>query len=138
MLRCMKRNKRKEPVYYATFIRSMEETIEKDGYTLYTGDRGGSYTTPKPVKVNVAMAGGDATTQLFGTDLKYDKVLVFDSTEDCKEIDEYSKLWVDTTPYVNGVLQPHDYEVKQIATAHDNHSYAVAIARVSRNENYHG
>jgi len=135
MLRCAKANKRIAPIWYATFVKSNENTIVKDGFTLYTGDRGGEYTTPKPVRVNVALAGGDTTTQVFGTDLKYDKILVFDDTEDCTEIDEYSKLWVDIEPYKDGVLQPHDYEVRQIATAHDNHSYAVAIARVSRNEN---
>ena len=134
MLRCAKRNKRTEPIWYATYHETEEITVTKEGFTLYTGDKAGQYGEPISAYVNVSPAGGDTATMLFGTDLKYDKVLVFDGTGPT-EINEYSRLWVDIKPYDDlGNIQPHDYEVKSIATDHDKSSYAIAIARVSRNE----
>ena len=133
MFRCARNNKRKEPIYYATFIASEEKQVVKDGFTLYTGDRGGEYTEPVPAKVSVSPNKGDSDIALFGTELKYDRTLAYDSTGPV-EINEYSRLWVDVPPYIEGVLQPHDYEVKAVSISHDRSSYVVAIARVNKNE----
>lgn len=140
MLRCMNVNKRIKPIYVAYFLETEEVTEEKDGYTVYTGDRVGSYTELKELKVSVApksyFYNGDATvTNIFGTDLNYDKVIVADWTnKGAMQIDEYSRLWIDVEPYVDGVLQPHDYEVKRIEITHDRTACYIAIGRVSRNE----
>lgn len=142
MLRCMRRNKRYKGLWYALFIESEELTEQKDGYTLYTGDRGGSYTEPKHLDACIqpktyAYNSDSTITKIFGTDLDYDKVMILDWTEKAtKEIDEYSKLWVDVDPFVNGVLQPHDYEVKRIEIMHDMSAYIYAIGRVSRDDKY--
>jgi len=133
MLRCAKRNKRRDPIWYSLYEGMTEATTEKGKYTLYTGEKNATYSKPQSAYVNVSPAGGDAATQWFGTDLRYDKVLVFDSTGPT-EINEYSRLWIDTKPYIGLTLQPHDYEVKQIAVDHNNSTYAIAIERVSRNE----
>jgi len=140
MLRCLNRNKRIRPVYVAYFIKTDELTEVKDGYTVYTGDRSGTYTDLEELSVSVApksyFYNGDATvTSVFGTDLNYDKVIVADWTnEGAMKIDEYSKLWVDVEPYIDGILQPHDYEVKRIEITHDRTAIYIAIGRVSRNE----
>jgi len=133
MFRCARCNKRQDPIWYATFVESKENIIEKDGYTLYSGDRHGEYTAPVSAKVNVSPNKGDSDLALFGTELRYDRVLAFDSTGPT-DINEQSRLWIDTPPYIDGVLQPHDYEVKAISTAHDKSSYVIAIARVNRND----
>ena len=140
MMRCMKANMRKEKIWFAKFVSSNELTEQKGEYTLYTGDRGGNYTELKSFRANIALKSyfynGDSTsTMIFGTDIDYDRVIQVDWTNEVVwEIDEYSKLWVDVEPYIDGVLQPHDYEVVRIGNTHDSLIRTIAIKRVSRNE----
>ena len=132
MFRCMNTNKRGE-IWYSLYQSSTELTEEKEGYVLYTGEKGGVYSELKSAKVNISPNKGDAESDVFGTDIQYDKVLVFDKTGPT-DIDEYSRLWIDVEPYVDKKLQPHDYEVVSIATTHDNSAYSIAVKRVKRNE----
>lgn len=142
MLRCMKRNKRYKGLWYALFIESDELTEEKDGYTVYTGDRGGKYSDlvylDASIQPKTYAYNSDSTiTKIFGTDLNYDKIMILDWTEKAtKELNEYAKLWIDVEPYIDGVLQPHDYEVKRIEIMHDRSAYIYALGRVSRNDEF--
>lgn len=134
MHRCLNRNKRKEPIWYSLYKGVSEDTTQKGQYTLYTGDRDGEYTEPVPVRVNVSDPTGYVSTGTFGTEINYEKVLVYDWTGPI-EINEYSKLWVDVKPYKDGVLQPCDYTVKKVQVNHDKTEYVVVIERVTkRNE----
>jgi len=131
MMRCLKRNKQK--MWFADYL-GVTEHINSDGY--YDGDDKVNYSEPKETYVNISSATGISDSELFGADLKYDKVLAYDAFSNAVSINEYSILWVDTEPYKNGVLQPHDYKVVRVAASHDKTAYLVAIERVNRNENY--
>lgn len=129
MFHCLKRNK--SAFWFATYVGKVED-IDSDGN--YTGDDHIEYSEPIETTANISEATGYSDIQVFGADLKYDKVIVFTKDNPANDIDEYSVLWVDAEPYKNGVLQPHDYYVSKIARSHDKREISVAIRRVNRNE----
>ena len=129
MMRLMKRNKQK--IYFANYV-GVVEHINSDN--LYDGDDTITYTTPEEAFVNISSTAGVSDVELFGADLRYDKVIAYDAFNNAVSLNEYSILWVDVEPYVNNVLQPHDYAVKRVAKCHDGSAYLVAIERVNRNE----
>jgi hypothetical protein len=70
-------------------------------------------------------------TRQFGDSESYDKVIVLDDAN--TPIDEYSILWVDTLPLLNGdgsTDTPHNYVVKKVAKSL-NSGVTIAISKVS-------
>ena len=63
-------NRNKVLVGYANYTDKAELTDENG---LYTGEFGVGYTEPQFVKVNVSASKGEASTEMFGTDLNYTK-----------------------------------------------------------------
>ena len=98
-----------------------KEPILKDGFE--TGQSKEIYTDPVSIKVSVAPATGTSEAELFGASVKYDRVL---STVMDLPIDEYTRLWVETTPDDG----KHDYIVKRVAKGLNQNLWA--IARVVR------
>lgn len=123
-MKTLRRNKR-------TFWYSLYEgnaMLTKDG--LYTGEKGKTYSDPVRCKANISAAQGDVEARQFGENILYDKVICMDLS--APPIDEYTRLWVDREPYVNGELTAHDYIVRRVAKSLN--SVNVAISRVDVSE----
>ena len=123
-MRCMARNK--TTFYYALYT-GQNEIV--DEYENATGQYSVTYGDPTMVLGNVSAAQGEMQTRQFGDSESYDKVIVLDDVN--TPIDEYSILWVDTPPYLDGgsTETPHDYVVKKVARSLN--SVSIAISKVS-------
>ena len=124
-MRCMMRNK--ATFYYALYTGQTEIV---DEYGNATGQYSVTYGNPTKALGNVSAAQGEMQTRQFGDSEIYDKVIVLDNPN--APIDEYSILWVDTLPYLNGdgsTETPHDYVVKKVARSLN--SVSIAISKVS-------
>ena len=123
-MRCMARNK--TTFYYALYT-GQTEII--DEYGNATGQYSVIYGDPTKALGNVSAAQGEMQTRQFGDSESYDKVIVLDDVN--TPIDEYSILWVDTPPILDGgsTKTPHDYVVKKVARSLN--SVSIAISKVS-------
>ena len=120
----MARNK--TAFYYALYT-GQTEII--DEYGNATGQYSVTYDNPTKALGNVSAAQGEVETRQFGDTNSYDKVIVLDDVN--TPIDEYSILWVDTPPILDGgsTETPHDYVVKKVARSLN--SVSIAISKVS-------
>lgn len=124
-MRCMVRNK--ATFYYALYT-GRDEIV--DEYGNATGQYTVTYGNPTKAFGNVSAAQGEMQTRQFGERESYDKVIVLDNVN--TPIDEYSILWVDTLPLLNGdgsTETPHNYVVKKVAKSLN--SVTIAISKVS-------
>ena len=125
MMRCMLRNKSK--FYYASYL-GKTEIKDENGYR--TGEHSIEYSNPVQCFGNISAAKGEMQSRQFGESESYDRVIVLDDIN--APIDEYSILWVDTLPHLNGdgsTETPHDYVVKKVAKSLN--SVSIAISKVS-------
>ena len=131
-MRAMKRNKRQ--FWYALY---KKKRPVQDEYGNDTGEYEILRENPARFCANISAAKGETSTRQFGESESYDKVITMDNT--APPIDEYTVLWVDTTPAVdaagalltneNGdVLTPYDYLVKKVAKSLN--GVTVAISKV--------
>lgn len=134
-MKCMQRNK--SHFFYALY-ESKEEI--KDEYGNATGEYELKYGNPIDFSANISAAKGETSTRQFGESEDYDKVIVFDN--EAPPINEYSVLWVDTKPSLNGdgslvkdedgnTITPHDYIVKKVAKSLNVVSIAISKVNVS-------
>ena len=132
-MRCLLRNKSK--MYYRYF---QDKTPLKDEYGNSTGEYKNNYGPLIEFYAYVTPDKGTVDVRRFGDQLSYDRVIVLDN--ESPEINEYSKLWVDTMPtfdeyghvVVNDDLEvsvPPDYRVKKVAKSLN--STLVAISKVN-------
>lgn len=124
-MRCMNRNKVK--FFYALYL---DKTPIKDDYGNDTGEYEVKHGSPVEFSANISAAKGETQTRQFGENEIYDKVIVMD--ENAPPIDEYSILWVDSTPTIkeDGTTEtPHDYIVKKVAKSLN--VVSVAISKVN-------
>ena len=124
-MRCMARNK---TIFYYALYAGQTEVV--DEYGNVTGQYSITYGDPIKTPGNVSAAQGEMQTRQFGDSESYDKVIVLDDVN--TPIDEYSILWVDTLPHLNGdgsTETPHDYVVKKVARSLN--SVSIAISKVS-------
>ena len=124
-MKCLERNKR---LFF--FCRFLGETAITDSEGYETGEKTVSYSPPVAVKGNISQATGRSSTEQFGNELQYDKVIVLDDAS-CP-IDESCVLFVDGVPAydVNG-FPLYDYIVKKVARSLNSVSIAVSRAEVS-------
>lgn len=133
-MRCMSRNK--VTFFYALYER--KEAI-KDDYGNTTGEYEIFYGNPLKYSANISAAKGETQTRQFGENEVYDKVIVADNT--VPPIDEYSVLWIDTTPQLDEsgalatdesgkVITPYDYIVTKVARSLNGVSIAVSKVKV--------
>ena len=133
-MRCMSRNK-------VTFFYALYERKEPivDDYGNTTGEFEVIHGNPLEYSANISAAKGETQTRQFGENEVYDKVIVADNT--APPIDEYSVLWIDTMPQLNGngtlatdrsgkVLTPYDYVVTKVARSLNSVSIAVSKVKV--------
>lgn len=124
-MRCMNRNKVK--FFYALY---RGKAPIKDEYGNDTGEYEVKHGSPVEFSANISAAKGETQTRQFGENEIYDKVIVMD--ENAPPIDEYSILWVDSTPTIkeDGTTEtPHDYIVKKVAKSLN--VVSVAISKVN-------
>lgn len=117
----------KATFYYALYT-GQNELI--DEYGNATGQYSVTYGNPIKALGNVSAAQGEMQTRQFGERESYDKVIVLDDVN--TPIDEYSILWVDTLPLLNGdgsTDTPHNYVVKKVAKSLN--SVTIAISKVT-------
>ena len=133
-MRCMVRNK--QDFYYALYSGKTEII---DEYGNATGQYKIVYSDPVKTRGNVSAAQGEMQNRQFGDSETYDKVIVLGNKS--VPIDEYTILWVDSSPSLNedGSLatnedgtykSPHDYVVKKVARSLNNVSLAISKVMV--------
>lgn len=125
----------KSEFYYALF----EDKIPKlDEYGNDTGEYEVRWQKPLKYLANISAAKGETSTRQFGESENYDRVIVM--SNDSPKIDEYTVIWIDTVPKLDGdgslllnedgsVVTPHDYIVKKVARSIN--SVSIAISRVN-------
>lgn len=102
--------------WYSTFIK--KEPILKDGFE--TGQYESVYSDPVKAKARITSATGESDAELFGADVRYDRVI---STVQNLPIDEYSRLWIEKSPER---YDDHDYVVKRVAKGLNQNLWAIA------------
>ena len=122
-MRALDRNK--QTIYYANLI-GQADII--DEYGCFTGETSTEYSEPMPLKVNISPSRGEASIELFGTELNYSKTIVTDKDYG---LNEHTILWVDKDP-----SEPHNYILVSVAKSINSVSYA--IREVDVNEDNQG
>jgi hypothetical protein len=124
-MRCLERNKK--PFYYCLYLREEDMT---DSAGDYSGETRIVYAEPVLAKYNISPATGNTSTEQFGNDIQYDKVIVLDDMS-CP-INENSVLFVDSSPSYDADGNPqYDYIVKKVAPSINSISIAIAKVKVS-------
>lgn len=115
----MRRNKK--GFYYALYER--KEPIE-DEYGNQTGEYKIVYREPVFAEGNISPASGEAQSEIFGTEVKYERVIALDDMN-CP-IDETSILFVNVKPIRNADDEyNNDYVVKMVAKSLNGISIAI-------------
>ena len=112
------------PFYYAPYIGKDEM---RDEYGNLSGEYEIIYGEPVKMYGNISAAQGETQTRQFGESETYDKVIVLDNPKTL--INEYSILWVDTSPV--SPETPQDYVVKKVARSLN--GVSIAISKVNVN-----
>ena len=132
-MRTMELNK--SNFYYALYKDKFAKT---DKYGNTTGEYEIVRENPVKFSANISAAKGETSTMLFGESESYDKTIVMGT--DAPPINEYTVLWVDTTPLVDDkgtlvtnddgeIVTPYDYIVKKVAKSLN--SVSIAISKVN-------
>ena len=120
-MRILERNKQK--FYYSLYE---GETTVRDDY----GNFQPKFSEAKFFKASISAAKGNTESELFGTTIDYDRVIITDDMS-CP-IDEQSVLFVDIKPKYDEYNRPlGDYIVKRVARSLNNISYAISKVDVS-------
>lgn len=126
-MRTMTRNRK---VFYQASLTGV--AMGQDGDGNYTED---VYTYSNPVKCVgvITAANGEAQTQLFGANERYDKVITLNLGENYLAIG--SVLWVDTMPVIDEktgkTTTPYDYIVVKVAESLNFVNVAIRKVNVS-------
>ena len=125
-MKALERNK--QTIYYANYT---GRSVITDADGLYTGQTRPSYTNPTEAKVNLSASRGEASIDLFGTDVNYTNTIVSDKD---LGLDENSILWVNkspTTSSTSSVITPYNYIVVSVAKSLNSVVYAIRKVDVS-------
>ena len=116
-MRALERNKQK--IYIANYT-GRSVITDEDG--LETGEYELAYSAPVEKRVNVSSARGEATVELFGSDINYTKTIVSDKD---LGIDENSVLWIEKEAYQGSTVTPYNYIVASVAKSFNSVVYAI-------------
>jgi len=125
-MRTMTRNRR---IFYYASLNTVTMGTDKDGN--YTEEQY-SYSDPVEKQGVITAANGEAVTQLFGTNERYDKVITLNLGENYLAIG--SVLWVDTLPTLDEhgkTTTPYDYIVIKVAESLNFVNVAIRKVNVS-------
>ena len=118
----------KRTLYVLNFLG--EEDI-RDSNGNYTGEKTIKYIPKKLFKAHLSGAKGSSQSEVFGTDINYDKSFVLTVSEFKKlGITENSVLFVDIKPTYDGENPLYDYRVERIAETIN--EVVIAITKVRR------
>ncbi len=126
---CLYRNL--SPFYYAPTV-GKAPVLDADGRK--TGETEVLFGKPVKCRANISAARGAVQAEQFGENAVYDKVLTLADT--ATPIDEYTVLWIDRKPELDGdgtlarnpdgtAKTPHDYIVTRKAVSLNSVSLAV-------------
>lgn len=123
-MRCLLKNK--VPFWYSLYEESAPATDENG---LLTGENTARYSEPVQAWANISPASSAAVVQPFGTDIRYDKVIVMANPK--FPINEHSLLCLDSDPVYdgNGNMIP-DHIVVRVSRSLNSVSYAVRQVKV--------
>lgn len=118
-MRALKKNM--VPFWYALY---QESKPARDTNGLLTGEKTSSYSIPKLTWANISPASSGVTVQPFGTDIRYDKVIVIADPK--FPVDEHSLLRLDENLQTDrdGNLIP-DHIVVRVSRSLNSVSYAI-------------
>lgn len=119
--------KYKKTIYYCLY-KGKEKKIVDGRMTGYQP----VYWDPEPLRIHVGWARGSADSDMFGTNLDYDKPMVTDKL-DCP-IDENTVLFVDKEPEFDGETPLYDYIVKRVAKSKNYITYAIKKVSVGADQ----
>ena len=115
-MQLLKRNQKQ--MMYKTYAGSTSMTTDSEGFK--TGEYEVSYGSLTTIYAYATPSRGEASDEMFGKDLDYDKIIYV--PKDCP-INEYALLWVDASSSAS-----NDYVVQKVAESL-NHK-AIAIKKV--------
>lgn len=122
-MKALMRNK--QSFYYALY-EGLTEKTDTDGYL--TGEQIASYTNPQSCKASMSEPSGYTAPMQFGTNLAYDRLLVFDTDPG---FDEYSVFWIDVDPELDDAgLATVDYDYRVVRVAKSLNVVSVFVRRV--------
>ena len=125
-MRNLIKNKRK--IYVLNYVR---ETEVQDSQGNYTGEKTIVYTPRKELFTHISGARGSSQSEIFGTDIRYDKTIVLTLDEfKALKITENSVFFVDIKPTYSGTNPLYDYRVERIADTVN--EVVIAITKVRR------
>lgn len=118
-MRTLKKNM--VPFWYALY---QESKPARDTNRLLTGEKTSSYSIPKLTWANISPASSGVMVQPFGTDIRYDKVIVIADPK--FPVDEHSLLRLDENLQTDrdGNLIP-DHIVVRVSRSLNSVSYAI-------------
>lgn len=117
-MKTLERNK--QTIFYKNYVGTSMVT-DLNGFK--TGEKTTIYGKQESARVNVSASKGEATTELFGTDLNYSRTIMSDYD---LGIDENSILWIN-----NNASAAHDYVVVSKAKSLNSVTYAIKEVDVS-------
>ena len=101
----------RQDFYYASLTSSSMQQDVDGNYT----EVGYTYTNPVKKSAVITLGNGEAETQIFGANEKYDKVITLNAGENFLAVG--SVLWVDTMPVIEqdgSTKTPFDYTVRKV------------------------
>lgn len=118
----------KKPIYVLNY-QGEEDVVDSNGN--YTGEKNIVYKPKKLFKTHISGARGSSQSEIFGTDIKYDKSFVLTISEfEELGIDENSVFFVDMKPTYKNGNPLYNYRVERIADTIN--EVVVAITKVRR------
>jgi len=103
-----------------------QDAVDSDGYL--TGEKVIQYDAPVPITAIVSEPTGRIVHEMFGADIRYDKVIILTNKDADGVVRNGSVLFVDKVPRPGRIDQQFDYIVRRIARSHN--YTAVALKRV--------
>ena len=99
-----------------------------DEFGFKTGEKQPSYSEAKEIRGHISKAGGEASVEMFGTNIKYDKTILL-TNEEAKFIDEYTIFFIDKPVEYDSNNSPlYNYKVEKIASTIN--ITAIAVSRI--------
>ena len=119
-------------IFFGLNYKGKKDLTDSEGN--YTGEYKIIYSKPIKFKTHMSGAKGNAQSEIFGTDISYDKSFVLTKQEfDKLKFDENSVFFIDKNPTYDINHNPlYDYRVKKIAITLN--EVLVAIIKVGSDE----
>lgn len=116
----------KKPFYALNYIDNVD-VVDSEGN--FTGEKTVKYTKPFVVKANLSGARGTSQSEIFGTDIHYDKTFTL-TTKELEElkITENSVFFIGMKPKFENGQPLYNYRVKKIADVIND--VAIALEKV--------